>query len=281
MSKSLQLFPLPAPFQHRFIENLGTGNYSSCPFFYHMVNNPQPAPHYSTLSPPIFPTVLQLQCTLGTLYTHFPAPPSICADERNSGTQNLSKRFPTALGRGPSLFQPAGSPLALHSSPILMEFLHQLFTIKTGIKLKSWPQAPDFFCMPAMTKKSWLCCNQAVFSQLITGLQKRDELFSDSLISIAPALNSHSNWFYWFPQHEFDKQKLYCAGLPGFQPISSSVHSGVPLGQSQGLSCSCQGPEGEQQQSHARLHSVGNVLGVKRWLNEDSMFDFNEIRKDE
>lgn len=70
-----------------------------------MVNNPQSAPYYSTLSPPIFPAVLLFQCILGTLCTTTsPAAPSVCADERNSGTQNPSKVFPTAQGRGSSLF---------------------------------------------------------------------------------------------------------------------------------------------------------------------------------
>lgn len=127
---------------------------------------------------------------------------------------------------------------------------------KTRVSLN---QLIPFVSYSVMNKKSKLCCNQMIFSQLIAGLQhlwfpKWDDLFSDSLISIAPVLTSHRNWFYVFTQLVFDVQTkalLRSAALfeqPGFQPISSSVHSGVTLGQSQGFGCSVHAPEGEQQQ---------------------------------
>lgn len=94
-------------FMHRSLQRL--------PFFYHVVNNPVCATLFHLISS-IFPSVLLLWCILGTPY--------------NLSCSSLGCRVSCTLTKGslksPRAWpQPHSSPLPLHISLILLDFLHQ------------------------------------------------------------------------------------------------------------------------------------------------------------
>lgn len=255
-----------------------------------MVNNPQSAPYYSTLSPPIFPAVLLFQCILGTLCTTTsPAAPSVCADERNSGTQNPSKVFPTAQGRGSSLFQTNqltfSPPQQPYPDGVPSPIVHQVSYQELNSRFSSNELIP-FACQWWIGE---LCCIQVIF-------QSTNRWTAACLAVIM-------GWvvFILFDEHcttteqphelvlLVDSARIWCTNK-SFIALSSPLWTAWFSANQQLRPLRCYsgpitGPQlfsSEQQQSHAWLWcSVGNFLNVNRWLNEDSRFDDDVIRKDE